>query len=69
MMKSWIFAARRRLDLVPGRVGAAIGDVVADRVVEQHRVLRHHADPGVQAFLRDVAQVLPVDARRRRTTS
>ena len=29
--------------------GVAVGDVVADRVVEQHRVLRHHADGRAQA--------------------
>ena len=36
--------ARRRLDLGAARAGAAVGDVVFDRVVEQHRVLRHDAD-------------------------
>ena len=42
--------ARRFLDL--GLVGAdaAIGDVVLDRVVEQHRVLRDDADHGAQAI-------------------
>ena len=41
--------ARRFLDL--GFIGAdaAIGDIVLDRVVEQHRVLRHDADGGAQA--------------------
>ena len=45
-------------------VGAAVADVVGDGVVEQHRVLRHHADRGAQAFLRHVADVLPVDQDR-----
>ena len=43
-------SARGFLDL--GFVGAdaAIGDVVADRVVEQHGILRHDADGGAQAI-------------------
>ena len=40
---------------------AAIGDVVADRVVEQHRVLRDDADRGAQRGLRHLRDVLPVD--------
>ncbi len=36
-------------------------DVVADGVVEQHGVLRHHADGGAQRDLRHVADVLAVD--------
>ncbi len=51
----------RRLDLGARRAGAAIGDVVFDRVVEQHRVLRHDADGLAQAGLRDRADVLAVD--------
>ena len=35
---------RRLLDLGIGRLPAAVADVVADGVVEQHGVLRHHAD-------------------------
>ena len=42
-------------------VPAAVADVVADGVVEQHGVLRHHADGGAQGFLRHVAHVLAVD--------
>ncbi|MPM25386.1 hypothetical protein SDC9_71877 [bioreactor metagenome] len=53
-----------RDDLGLGGAGAAIGDVVADRIVEQHGVLRHHADRVVQALLGDVAEVLPVDPDR-----
>ena len=41
--------------------GVAIGDVVVDRVIEQHRVLRHDADGAAQARLGDVADVLAVD--------
>ena len=52
---------RRLLDLLLARAGAAIGDVVADRIVEQHGVLRHHADRRAQAVLGHVADVLPVD--------
>ncbi len=52
---------RRLLDLGLAGAGPAIGDVVADRVVEQHGVLRHHADRRAQAVLRHVADILPVD--------
>jgi hypothetical protein len=51
----------RPLHLARRRAHAAIADVVGDGVVEQHRVLRHHADRRAQAFLRNVADVLPVD--------
>ena len=44
--------ARRRLDLGAVGAGAAVGDVVFDRVVEQHRVLRDDADRRAQARLR-----------------
>ncbi len=47
--------------LVSGRALAAIGDVVADRVVEQHRVLGHDADRRTQAGLRHSAYILAVD--------
>jgi hypothetical protein len=43
------------------RAGPAIGDVVADRAVQQRIILRHHADLGSQAILRDMVDVLPVD--------
>ena len=43
------------------RILAAIGDVVADRVVEQHGILRDDADRGAQRGLGDVADILPVD--------
>ena len=41
--------------------GLAIGDVVFDRVVEQHGVLRDDADGGAQGLLLHVADVLAVD--------
>ena len=41
--------------------GAAIGDVVGHRVVEQHRVLRHDADGAAHAVLGDLADVLAGD--------
>ena len=55
---------RSPLDLGTRRLGAAIGDVVIDRVVEQHGILRHHADGHVQAALGHRAHVLPVDPHR-----
>ena len=52
------------LHLRPRRPLPAIGDVVADGVVEQHRVLGNHADRRAQAALGDVAQILAVDQHR-----
>src|SRR5947207_359844 len=49
------------LDLLGAGTGPSIGDIVADAVVEQHRVLRHHADGAAEALLRDIADVLAVD--------
>ena len=49
------------LHLRVGRVRAAIADVVADRVVEQHRVLRDDADGPAHACLFDIPHVLSVD--------
>src|SRR5271167_4591685 len=40
---------------------APVADVVEKRIVEQHRVLRHHADRGAERTLGDGADVLPVD--------
>ena len=51
----------RLLDLLVGRLRAAVADVVADGVVEQHGVLRDHADGAAQRLLGDVADVLAVD--------
>ncbi len=53
--------ARRALDLVVAGIELAVGDVVADRAVQQRGVLRHHADLGAQAVLRHPRDVLPVD--------
>ena len=52
---------RGLLDLGVARLPAAVADVVADGVVEQHGVLRDHADRGAQRLLRHVADVLAVD--------
>jgi hypothetical protein len=42
---------RRVFNIGHARVGAAVGDVGADRVVEQQqRVLQHHADGGGSRF-------------------
>ena len=50
-MKSWMCAARAAaIDFLAARAGAAVGDVVFDRVVEQHRVLRHDADRAAQRW-------------------
>ena len=51
-------------DVLFARVVPAIGDVVADRVIEQHGVLRHHADGRVQTVLRHRTHILPIDAQR-----
>ena len=53
--------ARRLAHLVVEGVPAAVADVVADRVVEEHGVLRDDADRRAEALLRDVADVLSVD--------
>ena len=68
-MKSSIAAPRAAASISSWpRAVAAVGDVVADRVVEQHRVLRDDADRRAQARLGDLRDVLPVDrdAPRRR---
>src|SRR5690606_9128963 len=51
---------RRLVDLLLGRSRPAVLDVVEDRVVEEHRVLRHHPDGSTQAFLGDIADILAV---------
>ena len=53
--------ARRGDHLLARCLRFAVGDVVVNRVVEQHRVLRHDADRRAQRFLRDFADVLSVD--------
>ena len=54
----------RLLDLGAACTGAAVGDVVFDRVVEQDRVLRHDADRLAHAGLRHLADVLAGDTDR-----
>ena len=53
--------ARRSFDLGLGRAGSAISNVVGNRVVEQHRILRHDADRTPQAGLGHLADVLAID--------
>ena len=53
---------RRGFDLGLGRVHFCVGQVRADGIVEQVRLLRHHADRQRKRFERHVAQVMPVDA-------
>ena len=56
--------ASRRPDLLERRVGAPVGDVVADRGREQERLVEHDADLGAQAVEREVAHVVAVDLDR-----
>jgi hypothetical protein len=53
--------ARGPYDVGAGGARSAVRDVVRDRFVEQHRVLRHDADRLADAAPGDVAQVLAVD--------
>src|SRR5690606_28010831 len=48
-------------NLVWARAAATVSNVVADRIVEQDRVLGDDADLRPQTFLRDFLDVLPVD--------
>jgi hypothetical protein len=48
-------------DLGLGRLGAAVGDVVARAAVEHRGFLRDHADLAAQAFLRDLRRSMAVD--------
>jgi len=52
---------RRLSHLAVARLGPAIADVVLDRIVEQHGVLRDHADGRAERGLRHVPDVLAVD--------
>ena len=47
------------LDLLARRAVAAVADIVADRVVEQHRVLRDDAERRAQARLGHLAMSWP----------
>ena len=54
--------ARGRLaHLGLARLGPAVADVVADRPMQQRRVLRHHRDVAAQALLGHMRDVLAVD--------
>ena len=53
--------ARRRLDVVARRAGRSVRDVAGNRLVEQHRLLRHDADLRPQRRERHVADVRAVD--------
>src|SRR5690242_5358444 len=57
----YLRVARRFLDFGFARPDAPIGDVVADRVVEEHSILGNNADGSTNALLRDVAYILAVD--------
>src|SRR6185437_674463 len=52
---------RRRFDICIAGIPAAIPNVVPNGIVEQHGVLRNHADGLAQRLLRYPADVLPVD--------
>ena len=64
-MNSWACARRAAdLDLRGRRFRAAVANVLGDGPMQQRGVLGHDADGSAQAFLRDGADVLPVDADR-----
>ncbi len=52
------------LDLLCGGVHCAEGDVLADGVAEQERLLRHEADGATQRGEREVADIVAVDEQR-----
>src|SRR5690606_40517490 len=43
------------------RLGIAVGNVVANARVKQHRILGHYGDGASQTFLRDVAYILAIN--------
>ena len=47
-----------------GGIGLGVAQVGAHRVVEQMRVLAHHADGSTQRFLGEVAHIAPIDTHR-----
>ena len=53
--------ARGLEDLLLGRVGIAVRDVLADRAAEEPRVLQHHADLRAQLRARDRRDAAPVE--------
>src|SRR3546814_13322406 len=54
-------ASCRFVDFGLARTVAAIADVIADAVVEQHRILRNDADRAAQRILGDRTDILPID--------
>jgi hypothetical protein len=57
-------AARRiggALDLLVGRIGPAVADVLEHRAMKQRDVLRHDGDCVAQALLGEQADILPLD--------
>ena len=54
--------AQRLPDLLLARSGFAVSDVVANAVVEQHGILRHHTYGLTQAVLGYTTDILSVDA-------
>ena len=61
MKSDGLGAARRRLDLLVGRVGPRVGDVLAHRRREQERVVGDEGDLRAQRGRVDVAHVGAVD--------
>ncbi len=55
---------QRRPDLLVGGVRGGVAEVLADRVVEHVRVLRHVADRVLERLQRQVADVCPADPHR-----
>ena len=53
---------RGAADLRVGRIGTAIGDIVANGTVQQGGILRDHTDAAAQTVLRHLCDVLAVDA-------
>ena len=62
-MKSQAWAATQAVRISSGVASrfAAVGDVVRQRVVEQHHVLRHQRDVAAQVLQADVADVDAVE--------
>ena len=54
----------RGLDLAIGRAGPGEANVLADRRVEQHRLLRDDPDLGEERLMRDLPEVPAVDRHR-----
>jgi hypothetical protein len=61
MMNSCAFAARAARSTARAKRRQRVRDVGAHRVVEQHRLLRHHAEVAPQRARADLAQVDAID--------